>query len=479
MSPNAPNKGGRPSNKVYDENNNQIVGLSYSAIKDKMGKVVKNRYYATKSQPRKWFGFDLPNARIRFSHWVAEQAGTTIQLKGRPILLPDGVSTLKLPNSNTVYEIVDKITPVHEITEVSFFKELILRLSTEDGRGTLATGTGQPLFNKMHDPSQFPDTLTLEKVGSLFYGKRNKQGELLDGQDDELAGNDKQKAWMYWKEFTNEVGVKELHNVTRIELEDYRKAVKRMTYTTKKGERPLGARTIKNRYDIIGMILSKARDMKENHTVMIDKVRDSFRIVVRKAAPKVEKGFNTPIEPEDYSAMLKAAEKDTKWKAILLLAMNCGLHTGEVAGLKVSEINLMKATLLDHRNKNKNRRCSMLWSETVEAIAAYINEYEPTEYLFTNKAGKTHESGEFGKEFYRKVRDVAGVKKVTFKWFRKSGTSAAQGKAVDIGVIRLWLGQNRRDFDSYANVDPLATQTVVDAIYVKYMVEKGVDKDKV
>lgn len=57
---------GRPAKYVTDENGRVIEGLS--VLRDGN----RCRYYATHSQPRKWFGQDLQVAVQRFRTWKGE-----------------------------------------------------------------------------------------------------------------------------------------------------------------------------------------------------------------------------------------------------------------------------------------------------------------------------------------------------------------------------------------------------------------------
>lgn len=115
------------------------------------------------------------------------------------------------------------------------------------------------------------------------------------------------------------------------------------------------------------------------------------------------------------------------------------------------------------------RSNAALGSETVDAVHEYLKEYKPRgPYLFVNEADKRHPTGEFGKEFYDKVRDVAGVKSVTLEWFRDGGTDAASKRGVDSDKVQMWLGHERGELDKYDPRHPTKTQPVVNAVYAEY-----------
>lgn len=309
---------------------------------------------------------------------------------------------------------------------------------------------------------KFARPLSLREVGQIYYGKRDDNGKLQEGQ----AGyNTKElrKSWNYWQEFCKAVAVTHVNEVSREALVVYR----RFVYELEDGK--VSARTIFNRYNHVSSILNNARDRRENHTEVLDKLRDGFNVICRKKRPKVEAGIPTPIDVEDFSAMLTAAKDDTKWRAIVLLSMNCGLHPGECTGLHLDDLDLRKRHLWDNRNKTTEQRCSMLWDETVQAIEAYRQEYRPVgPFVFVNKDGERHNSDQFGKEFKRTVCKPAKVKRVTMEWFRDSGTNAASTRGVDSDKVRMWLGHRRGELDKYDPRHPSKTQPVVDAIYAEY-----------
>lgn len=64
--------------------------------------------------------------------------------------------------------------------------------------------------------------------------------------------------------------------------------------------------------------------------------------------------------------------------------------------------------------------------------------------------------------------EPAKIKRVTFEWFRDSGTNAASKRGVDTDKVRMWLGHRRGELDKYDPRHPPKTQPVVDAIYAKY-----------
>lgn len=464
MSPNGKQKRGRPANKVLDESGHQVIGLTYVGRKNAKGEIYTHRYFAIGTKPKKYFGEDLEQAIAAFRRWQSDNKEALEILPSKtwnPTRIAKDADGNELSDGDlfNYYEEHGDFPYEIEYPESAFWKKVVEVFSTREGRNKAAKLTGYTLIKKLDQPDAFPRTLTLKEIGELYYGKRDGEGKLLKGQD-EFNTNEFQKAWKSWRELCKAVKVYNLHEITRDKFESYRRFITGLK---------LSARTIKNRYNTIGQILNKTRDRRENHTEVIDKVRDSFRIICRKKAKKVPKSKSTPIAVEDFSAMVAVA--NTKFKAVLYLMLNAGLHPGELTGLTLEDLHLEDGYLLDHRNKTIEERCSILWPETIQAVQEYLKEFTPTDYLFVNRVKGRHTTAEFGKEFYRKVRDPAGAdQNLTLEWFRDSGTTAASQAGVSLSSLKCWLGQTRQDVDGYDNVEPLHTKPVVDAIYNKYKI---------
>ncbi len=396
----------------------------------------------------------------RFRKWQSNQKGERVTVEAtEPVSERTQMWMVEnLPHVN----VPETTSRAYNIPADAFAEKLNEMLSTREGRRKLARLTGRKQFEYLDELDKPARPLSLREIGEVSYGKRNDNGKPRMGYDT----NDLQKSWRYWQEFCQAVKVTNVDEVTPDHLDAYRRFVAKLPGKNGNG---INSRTIKNRYDRIGEILNNAFDRREQHQPVIDTLRKRFRVICRKKSPKVPKPIPLPIDPKDFAACLEVA--DVKWKSVLYLMLNCGLHPGECTGLHLDDIDLRKRWLWDHRNKNVEQRCSMLWRETVDALRAYLKEYKPEgrPYIFVNQAGKRHPTGEFGKEFYSKVRDPAEVKRVTLDWIRDGGTDAASKRNVDSGKVAIWLGHDRgSEMDKYDPRHPSKTQPVVDAIYAEY-----------
>jgi integrase len=106
----------------------------------------------------------------------------------------------------------------------------------------------------------------------------------------------------------------------------------------------------------------------------------------------------TPISYEDYHKMLNYAidKKDLTYKAILLIALNCGMRQSDLADIRIKksgkrqkpDIDLDNKTLQMPRPKTGIIRVAILWDRTVDAINEMLQERKKqkidSEYLFLN-----------------------------------------------------------------------------------------------
>jgi integrase len=111
------------------------------------------------------------------------------------------------------------------------------------------------------------------------------------------------------------------------------------------------------------------------------------------------------VSADEFRALLAAA--DDQWRAMLLLALNCGLGPTDLSALKLAEIS--DGILANRRSKTGISRRSPLWLETVEAIDDYLTiRTDKLPCLFVTKYGRAWDGTDVGHEF-ADLRKRAGV----------------------------------------------------------------------
>lgn len=101
------------------------------------------------------------------------------------------------------------------------------------------------------------------------------------------------------------------------------------------------------------------------------------------------------LEEKEMQAILDAVDIDSRTgirdRALLLLLYNTGARVSEIVELKISDLRLDGAGQVHLLGKGKKHRSCPLWSETVTALQAYLEQRVPKEpgidYLFLNANG--------------------------------------------------------------------------------------------
>ena len=79
----------------------------------------------------------------------------------------------------------------------------------------------------------------------------------------------------------------------------------------------------------------------------------------------------TPLTWEQIKKLLNTANPvDT---ALILLGLNCGFGNSDIGSLKLTEVDLDRGIISDHRKKTGVTRDFALWEETVAALRRYLN----------------------------------------------------------------------------------------------------------
>jgi len=101
------------------------------------------------------------------------------------------------------------------------------------------------------------------------------------------------------------------------------------------------------------------------------------------------------LEEKEIQAMFDAVDVNSRTgirdKALLLLLYNTGARVSEIVGLNVTDVRLDEAPQVKLLGKGKKHRSCPLWSETAQALKAYLRERAPKapgrQQLFLNAHG--------------------------------------------------------------------------------------------
>jgi integrase len=268
---------------------------------------------------------------------------------------------------------------------------------------------------------------TLAELGEKYLAeKRNKAGESLDEKH-------KRNSRKWWDEFLGIVGVRLAREVTEDRVKAYYDAV------MKRFDDGLSAAYVKSRFVKIRAIV--AWGIK--HTRDKVELRRLADLLLPLESP--EQVINPlPITPVHFHKLYKHAR--AREKVALLLGLNAAMHLGEVAALRLAEIDLDAGTLRARRPKNQRARVAKLWPRTVDALREYVGQSQ-REYLFVSRTGKplTGENLRQKISFARKRAKLP--KHVNFDGLRDAAYGLAED--VDAHFAKYLAGHTTGENDKY------------------------------
>lgn len=174
-----------------------------------------------------------------------------------------------------------------------------------------------------------------------------------------------------------------------------------------------------------------------------------------------------PISREHFEKLFAAA--DERWRAILLLALNCAFYPVDVRTVPKSAIDLKAGTLVFERAKTRTARVAALWPRTVAALRAYQRaEPHDSEAVFITQYGGAYTEKGLNTT-YRLLRDDAGVPEdVEFAHIRDGAYSAAVEGGADVVHAQILAGHKTGVQDHYIRRNPRMVADACDAIEKHY-----------
>ncbi len=435
---------GRPPVFVLDPNGRPIVGLSYN----------KNTrcYYATYSNPRVWFSSDFAEALFKFRQYEnkqqQEEPVIEIPIPGLPdIIRKNGyIELTDIPDGPPIVPeaYAGDIAIVPENLFFQKARNIILTNPIE-----AASKLGIPEISRLTDLPPLEPPLTLEAILQFYIDHRKP------------SKDERRKAVSAWKEFCKIVPVKTVREITLNIIHDYREIIwaeyEKNSWTNS---------WLKARFTRVKTLFNYSRKMGRTNKTELVRVVEYCSCL---AAPADPSGDAQPIEREDVHKLLDHCK--IKWKAIILLALNCGYYGKDIHDLKKSMIKNKNG--LDYivfpREKNKHKRVNVMWSETKEAVDQYLVEKKfNTEYVFTSQNGTQLNPHDVQRGFGR-LRKKAGVPdEVKFNNFRDGAASALFGK-VEADMLKVTIGHRiRGEKSKYISVKPEQVKVCADIIYEEY-----------
>lgn len=236
------------------------------------------------------------------------------------------------------------------------------------------------------------------------------------------------------KDIMRYFGEKNLEDVTTEELRIFL-----LKYL--KEERKLGDRSINYYNSVIRFI----------YEVTLDKVLNKKQLPMRKKKKTVYK----VLTKEELSTFFNCVD-DFKFQTIFMLAYGSGLRIGEIANLRVEDIDSKNMRIFVREGKGNKERYTMLSKQSLEMLRIYWSKYRQHKRrgrIFLSNSGEAITEGVIRKHF-RKYREKAKLsEKVTMHTLRHCyATNLIENGATLIQVKELMGHSNIRSTMEYVHV---------------------------
>lgn len=227
---------------------------------------------------------------------------------------------------------------------------------------------------------------------------------------------------------------KKLEEVTTEELREFL-----LKYL--KNERKLSDRSINYYNSVIRFV----------YEVTLDKLLNKKQIPMRKQKKKVYK----VLTKEELSAFFSCVD-NYKFKTIFMLVYGSGLRIGEVANLRVEDIDSKNMRIFVREGKGKKERYTILPKQSLEMLRIYWSKYRQNKRrgrIFLSESGKAITVGVI-REHFRKYRRKAKInEKATLHTLRHNfATDLIERGATLIQVKELMGHSNIRSTMVYVHV---------------------------
>ena len=416
--------------RVYDANGVEIPGLSHTTWSRKKGDPKHIRYYPVGTSIR--WKCDKDEAIRKFRMWQMRQTREMVSVGDLVEHLAAEIQHIKGVDAATAMkqarewqEYYDDPDTLHKPTvpevDASLFWQTVRDAIVADPKEA-AKRTGIPELAYLERLDKPKPSLRFNQALDLYPNRPTKS--VTDGERAKLVS--------YWQEFTRSVGVTQIEDVTESAVEAWTSLVFK-PYLEGSGS----PKSVIHKVTRIRSILRRASEKgHKDCTRVLGMVSAIDLPSARKVAPK-------PISRTDFHALLGAA--DTRWRAMLLLALNACYYAVDIRRVEKDAINQETGEILFPRTKTNVVRVAVLWQRTRDALAMVPEHSDPS--VFISAVGTPYKQNGF-RSAYDRLCAKAGVAP-TFSQIRDGAYTAAIRGGADITTVRMIAGHATGMSDAY------------------------------
>lgn len=206
------------------------------------------------------------------------------------------------------------------------------------------------------------------------------------------------------------------------------------------------------------------------HKQMVAAIHHFYRLVLRQPLTIFDIPYprKTHYLPEVFSVgevhALISSYDNIKHKAMIQLMYSCGLRSGEVVKILLSDIDSKRCVVRIAGAKGFKDRYVPIPVETIELLRSYYLQHKPKKFLFEGQYGEQYSQRSLQQVFFQGCRRIGVKKNVRPHTLRHSRATHLKDALVDIKDIKDFLGHN--DIKTTEIYLQLSKQTLVNRIAV-------------
>ncbi len=168
--------------------------------------------------------------------------------------------------------------------------------------------------------------------------------------------------------------------------------------------------------------------------------------------PKRPQQLPNVLTEREIEALLRAVD-NPKHRCLLMLIYSAGLRLGEAIGLRLDDLQPAQQRLYVRSGKGQKDRCTILSSKVWAHLRAYIELYNPIEYVFESPHGGPYSERSVQEVFAQAKRRAMINPQATVHTLRHSFATHLLEKGVDLRYIQELLGhQSSKTTEIYTHI---------------------------
>lgn len=217
-----------------------------------------------------------------------------------------------------------------------------------------------------------------------------------------------------------------------------------------------------NEYIINNNFSSSYQNQIVNAIKLFFKIIQETEIEITKIhRPKRQKVLPNVLSKEEVKAILNALN-NIKHKTMLSLIYSCGLRSGELISLELTQIDSKRAIILVKQAKGRKDRIVPLSPKILELLREYYTIHKPKKFLFEGQnPGEPYNSRSLQQVIKNATMAAKINKPVTLHWLRHSYATHLLESGTDLRYIQELLGHSSsRTTEIYTHVSTNCIQKI-------------------